>query len=136
MQKETLEKYQIIANIFAVIAIPVLVGVFGWVIQNHRNQKEIRRDFVQIAISVLSDKTKSENGDVNLKGWAVRLLANSSPVEFTPEEMDALRNSAERNLSLRRLTYLQELEQMTEIMNQFRQLKDRKKSGSVDKAEE
>lgn len=89
MQKETLEKCQIIANIFAVVAIPVLVGIFGWVIQNQMKEKEMRRDFVQIAISVLSEKTSNDNRNLHLKNWAARLLAQSSPVEFESGELEA-----------------------------------------------
>lgn len=102
MQKETLEKYQIIANIFAIVAIPVLLGIFGWVIQNQMKEKEIRRDFVQIAISVLSEKTSTENGNLHLKNWAARLLAQSSPVEFKSEELEAFIYNEEGFESLRR----------------------------------
>ena len=103
MQKETLEKCQIIANIFAVVAIPVLVGIFGWVIQNQMKEKEMRRDFVQIAISVLSEKSSSENGGVHLKKWAARLLAQSSPVEFESGELEAFIYNEEGVEALRRM---------------------------------
>ena len=103
MQKETLEKCQIIANIFAVVAIPVLVGIFGWVIQNQMKEKEMRRDFVQIAISVLSEKSSSENGSVHLKKWAARLLAQSSPVEFESGELEAFVYNEEGIESFRRV---------------------------------
>lgn len=103
MQKETLEKCQIVANIFAVVAIPVLVGVFGWVIQNQMKEKEMRRDFVQIAISVLSEKSSGDNRNVHLKKWAARLLAQSSPVEFESGELDAFIYNEEGFESFRRM---------------------------------
>ena len=103
MQKETLEKCQIIANIFAVVAIPVLVGIFGWVIQNQMKEKEMRRDFVQIAISVLSEKSSNDNRNVNLKKWAARLLAQSSPVEFESGELEAFIYNEDGFESFRRM---------------------------------
>lgn len=88
--KEKLEHYQIVAQILALVAVPILVAFFGWQIQEGQREREMQKDFVQMAVSVLSAETKQGDGPAELKAWASRLLANTSPVPFKDDEFRAL----------------------------------------------
>lgn len=88
--KERLEVAQVGAQILALVAIPVLVAYFGWKIQEEQRQKEVGRDFVQIAISVLAAPENDHPGSIELKAWAGRLLSSVSPIPFRDDEFQAL----------------------------------------------
>nr|WP_238935331.1 hypothetical protein [Pseudomonas typographi] len=53
-------------------------------------EKEVRRDFVQIAISVLSNQQGAGDDKAQLKSWASRVLASMSPVPFDDAEFKSL----------------------------------------------
>lgn len=88
--KDNFDKLQSIAQILSLLAIPVLVAIFGWKIQEEMKEKEVRRDFVQIAISVLSSPQGMDDGKAQLRHWASRILASMSPVPFDDGEFKAL----------------------------------------------
>lgn len=63
----------------SVIAIPFVIAYGGWQIQKSLQDQSIRRDYVQLAVSILKDTdTTSEN--LQLRNWAVELLNKNSPV--------------------------------------------------------
>lgn len=88
--KDGFDKLQSIAQILSLLAIPVLVAIFGWKIQEEMKDKEVRRDFVQIAISVLSSPQAAGDNNAQLRHWASRVLASMSPVPFDDMEFAAL----------------------------------------------
>lgn len=64
------------ARIFSLMAIPLVLAVGGWVIQTRLTADQLQREYVAIAISVLTDP------DVTyppLHFWAVDVLAQNSP---------------------------------------------------------
>jgi hypothetical protein len=72
-----------IAKILSLIAIPVILAVGGWWIQNALSQRTVSKDYVELAVSILS-KPEGEV-DTGLRAWAVDLLNANSPVPFEEE---------------------------------------------------
>jgi hypothetical protein len=72
-----------IAKILALIAIPALIAIGGWIIQHSISLQSVNKDYVQLAVSIL---TKSdEEVAPSLRNWAVELLNDKSTVKFSPE---------------------------------------------------
>jgi len=87
MERDWLAKGKDIAQILSMIAIPVLVAFFGWQFQAAEKDKEVRRDYVQLAISALtSDRSSGETRE-----WAAAVLAQYSPVPMGPSQTSALK---------------------------------------------
>lgn len=75
-----LDKIEKLSRIAAAFALPLIVGVGGWWIQDALSRRDTEQDYVELAVSILSkpqDKTQSE-----LREWATNLLAATSPVEI------------------------------------------------------
>lgn len=62
----------------------------GWTIQAEMKDSEVRKDFIQMTIGIMSQSVETEQQKV-LRGWASRVLEQSSPVSFAPKEFQALR---------------------------------------------
>lgn len=78
-EKVLLERMEKLAKVFSLIAIPVAIAWGGWVVQKEIQDQAIRRDYVQLAISILREP-KDSNFPDELRGWAVDLLDKSSPI--------------------------------------------------------
>lgn len=91
--KEILERCQQIAQIISLLAVPIIVAYFGYAFQNESKEKEINRDFVQMAVSILNSPERKDQEDTHLREWAARMLAKTSPVPFENEEFQALKRS-------------------------------------------
>lgn len=91
--KEFLDRFQQLAQILSLLAVPVLVAVFGYLFQNEAKEKEINRDFVQMAVSILAAPAPKDGKEAPLRDWASRMLAHASPVPFSSNELDNLRNN-------------------------------------------
>lgn len=76
--KDGLDRAKVLAQIVSLIAVPVLLAVFGYAIQASMKDSELRRDYVKIAVEVLS----SEKSDAEVKVWAGQVLRENSPVPF------------------------------------------------------
>src|ERR1700675_3542959 len=77
-QKHDFER---LARVLSLVAIPVVLAVIGAWIQSTLNRNTVGRDYVQLAVSVLtSDKDKAPP---ELRAWAVDLLNENSPTKFT-----------------------------------------------------
>lgn len=82
-EKETLDKAHSLASTISLIVIPVVIAIVGYSIQASISEQNIKKDYVQIAISILADpKTPRET---DLRNWAVDVLSKNSPVPFTPK---------------------------------------------------
>ncbi|MDV9031722.1 hypothetical protein Q7C30_006370 [Pseudomonas sp. RAC1] len=91
--KEFLDRLLQMAQILSLLAIPVLVAVYGYLFQSEAKEKEINRDFVQMAVSILSTPSPKSGDEAPLRDWASRMLAHASPVPFKAKELDDLRNN-------------------------------------------
>jgi hypothetical protein len=68
-------------NIGALVVVPILVAWFGSRIQQSVADQGVRKDYVQMAIGILSSRPISK--DDPLRGWAIEILAKNSPVPLT-----------------------------------------------------
>lgn len=98
MAKDRLEKAKDWAHIVATIAVPILVAYFGYQIQSAVKDREIRRDYVQIATGILSSK----DSKLALRTWAVEVLSAHSPIALSADLKRAL-ESGEFDLALAQL---------------------------------
>lgn len=80
-EKGTLEILQTIATILSLLAIPLITAWFGYGIQKSLSNESIKKDYVQIAVNILSQPKKPNDDD--LRKWAVDVLSKNSPVPFT-----------------------------------------------------
>lgn len=90
MQKDWLDKTKDLAQIISLIAVPILLALLGWIVQTATKDRELNRDYVQLAVSVLSDQKAS--GD--MRTWAVAVLRENSPVPFGSAQAAALASGA------------------------------------------
>ena len=78
MNQEALIKWQSIASILASIAIPLILAIVGYFVQDKMSSEGLRKDYVQIAISILKERQDEE-----LRKWAVNVLDENSPIPFS-----------------------------------------------------
>jgi WD40 repeat protein len=76
-----------VAKLLSVVAIPVVLAVLGWLIQNSLSERNVSQEYVKLAVSVL-EQPKTENA---LRGWAADLLNQNSPTKFSPDVLQALK---------------------------------------------
>ncbi|WP_238866536.1 hypothetical protein [Achromobacter xylosoxidans] len=86
MAKDLLDKAKDWAQILSLIAIPVVVAYVGSDIQSSVKERELRRDYVQIATGILGSKDTTPA----LRSWAVQILEVHSPVRLSQGVRSAL----------------------------------------------
>lgn len=82
----SLRRAQSWATLFATIAVPLTVAALGVAIQQSISTESIRKDYVQLAVGILSN----QNSDSHLREYATEVLAKNSPVPFTSEVRTSL----------------------------------------------
>ncbi|WP_124358346.1 hypothetical protein [Pseudomonas orientalis] len=87
---DKLSRIQSYASIFASIAVPLLVALFGWALQSKTSEDSVKKDYVQIAIKILN--TDKEKADEDMRQWAIAVLDKNSPVPFSKDMKDSLQN--------------------------------------------
>ncbi|WP_343725879.1 hypothetical protein [Herbaspirillum huttiense] len=85
-----LEKIYKSAQIFALIVIPVVVSILGWIAQRNISDSSTNKDYIQIAIQVLREPRRAN--DEEIREWAIKLIAEKSPVPFSHKAGDQLSN--------------------------------------------
>ena len=84
-QKSTLDKaldsLEKIAKIISLVALPIVVAVVGWWMQNSLAQRTADQEYVKLAVTIINDPESHEA----MKEWAVNLLDDKSPTDFTPQ---------------------------------------------------
>lgn len=86
-----------IAKVLSLVAIPVVLALFGWVIQNRLSERNVSQEYVKLAVSVL-ERQKTSEVPAGLRDWAVDLLNENSPTKFSAETIRQLK-SGDINLS-------------------------------------
>jgi hypothetical protein len=69
-----------LAKIASLIAIPVVLAIIGWRLQDQLASRSVSKDYVQLSVSILTQKTDI---DPDMRRWAVELLKAHSPIKFT-----------------------------------------------------
>lgn len=87
--KQRLEIIREVATIVGLVAVPVLIAYQGGRIQSQIAEAGLKKEYVQIALGILSAPESKETNDdgPKLRKWAVDLLANYAPVPL-PEDVD------------------------------------------------
>lgn len=80
-----------ISHVLSLAAIPLVLAVFGWVIQGRLQDQAVRRDFVKLAVDILREPDKKST-PTELRGWAVDLLNDNSRTKLNPEAAKKLRS--------------------------------------------
>ena len=83
VSQEQLSRWQAIASIVSSIAIPVVLAVIGYIVQDNLSTAGIKKDYVQIAAGIL--KESGVPADSELRKWAVTVLDENSPIPFSKE---------------------------------------------------
>lgn len=86
-----LAKWQAVASIVGSLAVPVVLAVFGYLIQRQLASEGLRKDYVQIAVSVLNQEPAKQEAELRL--WAIATLESNSPIPFTTAVKDGLRTA-------------------------------------------
>jgi len=89
-KKDPLDSWERIARIISLIGIPFIIAFFGWLLQDKLSEKTVSKDYVNMAISILTDDKK----DINpaLRKWSVDLLNDNSPTKFDKSTLEQLKS--------------------------------------------
>jgi hypothetical protein len=90
-QKDCWDKFKIIINVFALIAVPVLIGLYGHFINSTLKKKEIEVKYIEIAVSILREKPNDETA--GLRNWAVDVLRSYSPIPINKDVIEELKHN-------------------------------------------
>jgi tetratricopeptide (TPR) repeat protein len=88
---DRLAQAEALAKIASLIAIPVVLAVVGWLVQDKLATRTVSKDYVQLAVSILS-QPKQADIDPALRDWAVELLNDNSPIKFSTKVATQLRS--------------------------------------------
>jgi len=90
VKRETSFDAEKVTKILSLVAIPIVLAVFGWVIQNRLSERNVSQEYVKLAVSIL-EKPKSSDVPSGLRDWAVDLLNQNSPTKFSSETIRQLK---------------------------------------------
>lgn len=90
--KEKLERVQAIASIASSIAMPIVIAVAGFLVQRQFTADGLKKDYVQIAASILKENAATQEPD--LRKWAVQTLDENAPIPFSKKAKQGLQTGA------------------------------------------
>jgi hypothetical protein len=90
--KDIWDKLDVLSRIMSAIAIPAVIAIGGWYIQDFTTRQSISKDYVTLAISIL-EKPKSKE-DSGLRDWAVDLLDHNAPIKLPAATVARLRSGS------------------------------------------
>lgn len=76
--KDGFDKAKDVAQIIALVAVPIVLAIAGWQIQSSMKDSEIRRDYVRMAVGIVENGSSSED----MRIWATQVLRQNSPIPF------------------------------------------------------
>lgn len=80
--QENLNKWTSIATILSLVAVPIVIGVYGSKIQSSIANEGIKKDYVQMAIKILSEEPHN-NENEDLRKWSIDIVEANSPIKFS-----------------------------------------------------
>jgi hypothetical protein len=86
--QSSLNKWQAIASITASIAIPLILAIFGFLVQQQLASEGLKKDYVQIATSILKENPNGQEKE--LRKWAVEVLDRNAEIPFTANAKESL----------------------------------------------
>ena len=84
--KDKWDTFERISRILSIAAIPVILALAGWWIQSELQNKAVRSDYVQLAVSILQ-KSDEDNKNLALRAWATDLLVENNTSTELPEPL-------------------------------------------------
>lgn len=78
-----------LAKIAATLALPIVLAYAGYTFAAAQRKQELRRDYVQLAVTVLQSQNTKDN---DLRGWAVQVLNENASVKLSQSAMFRLSN--------------------------------------------
>jgi hypothetical protein len=91
MSHAELVRWKDVATIFSLIALPVILAVGSWVIQDRIATQGVQKDYVQLAVEILRQRELKDDGDSRqLRTWAVKVVDSYAPVKLTETEKSEL----------------------------------------------
>ena len=87
-QKDNWDK----AQIFGTLLIPVVIAISGYFINNTIKAKEIRLQYLEMALNILSEEPNQET--IGLRLWAIDVVEKYSILQFSEEALEELKRSA------------------------------------------
>jgi len=91
-QKNRWDTIERVVRTLSVAAIPIVVAVVGWLIQQRLQDQTIKRDYVQLAVSILKEPEAKLQPE--MRDWAAKLLNENSPTKFDPKFVEQLSSGA------------------------------------------
>ena len=76
-----LVRWQAIASIAASIAVPLILAVVGYMVQRQIATEGLKKDYVQIAASILKENPNGQEKE--LRKWAVEVLDRNADIPFS-----------------------------------------------------
>lgn len=89
MEKSLLEQIEICTKILSQIAIPIILVILGTLFNNSFKEKELRVKYIEIAVSILSNKATAEA--LPLRNWAINTINHYAETKLTPEAKEIVR---------------------------------------------
>ena len=80
------------AQIFGTLLIPVVIAISGYFINNTIKAKEIRLQYLEMALNILSEEPNQET--IGLRLWAIDVVEKYSILQFSEEALEELKRSA------------------------------------------
>jgi hypothetical protein len=89
--KERLERWKDGSTILSLLAVPVLLAIGGWLIQQRTADEAGKKEYVQIAVTILREKPDPDNAQSQeLRQWAISIVDRFAPIKLSREGRDAL----------------------------------------------
>jgi hypothetical protein len=90
---DRLARLEALSKILAALAIPIVLAIGGWVVQQRVQTQTVSKDYVQLAVSILREPDASKVTP-ELREWAVDLLNAYSAVKLGSGVSDRLKSGA------------------------------------------
>jgi hypothetical protein len=87
---DTAEK---LSRVFSLAAVPLVLGIGGWLIQRQLQDRSIRRDYVQLALTLLQNPDMAKVPPA-IREWAVDLLNENAPTKLNPQAIQSLKSGS------------------------------------------
>jgi hypothetical protein len=79
-----------ISKVLSLAAIPFVLGIGGLLIERQLQNQTVKKDYVQIAIAILTEPDKAKVDPI-IREWAVDLLNDNSPRQFSSDTVEKLK---------------------------------------------
>ena len=81
--KDGWDKSLILFQIIAWLAIPIVITIFGSIIDSSLKDREIKLKYVELAINILRDEPNTEN--INVRKYAIAILSKYSEIPISDD---------------------------------------------------